>query len=86
MTNSDEQKKTTAKRFNGVVVSDKMTDSAVVRVERYEKHPKYDKYIQHRKRYTAHNPGNKHTVGEKVVIEETNPISKTKRYAIVENA
>lgn len=71
------------KKFVGVVVSDKMKNTAVVLVERYVKHPRYGKYIRHRKRYKAHDPGNVKRVGEKVTIQETKPISKDKRFIVI---
>ena len=71
------------KRLEGVVVSDKMKDTAVVLVSRYVKHPKYGKFISREKRFKAHDAGNAHKVGEKVTIEETRPISKDKRFRIV---
>jgi len=71
------------KTFSGVVVSDKMKDTAVVRVERYVKHPKYRKYLRRAKRYQAHDPGNAHKVGEKVRIEETRPLSRHKHFKII---
>jgi small subunit ribosomal protein S17 len=71
------------KRFNGVVVSDKMQDTVVVSVSRYVKHPKYKKYLRRMKKYHAHDPGNAHKEGEKVVIEECRPISKTKHFKVV---
>lgn len=72
------------KKLSGVVVSDKMKDTAVVLVERYIKHPKYQKFIQRRKRYQAHNPGNTVKVGDKVTIESTRPISKHKHFKVLE--
>ena len=78
--------KSGGKTLRGVVVSDKMKDSAVVLVERYVKHPKYGKYIRQQKRYTVHNPNNAHKVGEKVAIKETKPISKTKHFTIVKKS
>ena len=71
------------KTFSGVAVSDKMKDTAVVRVERYVKHPKYRKYLRRAKRYQAHDPGNAHKVGEKVRIEETRPLSRHKHFKII---
>ena len=67
----------------GVVVSDKMTDSAVVAVSRYVKHPKYKKYLKKTARFTVHNPGNKAKEGDKVVIRACRPLSKTKHFEIV---
>lgn len=71
------------KRMTGIVVSDKMTDTAVVRVERYVKHPRYQKFQVWRKKFAAHDPGNTKKVGDKVVIEETRPLSKTKKFIVV---
>jgi small subunit ribosomal protein S17 len=74
---------TKRKEFNGVVVSDKMQDSAVVAVSRFVKHPKYKKYIKKTSRFTVHNPGNKAKEGDKVVIRSCRPISKTKAFEII---
>ena len=74
---------TKRKEFTGVVVSDKMTDSAVVAVSRYVKHPKYKKYIKKTSKFTAHNPGNKAKEGDKVTIRSCRPLSKTKHFEIV---
>jgi small subunit ribosomal protein S17 len=67
----------------GVVVSDKMKDTAVVLVNRFVKHPKYGKFMQISKRFKAHDAGNAHKVGDKVEIKETRPISKDKHFVIV---
>ena len=69
--------------LSGVVVSDKMKDTVVVLVERYTKHPKYQKYIHSRKRYKAHDAGNTLKIGDKVDIVECAPISKDKRFKVV---
>ena len=71
------------KTLRGVVVSDKMTNTAVVEVSRYVKHPKYKKYLKSTKRYKAHNPENRAKVGEKVTIRSTRPLSKEKHFEIV---
>jgi small subunit ribosomal protein S17 len=73
----------TRKRLSGVVVSDKMQDTVVVSVNRYFKHPKIKKYIKRSKRYKVHSAGFDVKVGDKVEIEETKPISKTKRFKLV---
>jgi small subunit ribosomal protein S17 len=73
------------KVLHGTIVSDKMKDTVVVSVSQYTKHPKYVKYIQVDKRYKVHDLGNKHKVGEKVAIEETAPISRHKRFKILES-
>lgn len=76
--------KTTKKKvLTGTVVSDKMKDTVVVLVERFEKHPKYEKFIKYRKKFKAHDAGNTKKVGEKVSIVETKPISKDKHFIVV---
>ena len=72
------------KTLSGVVVSDKMTDTVVVRVDRYVKHPKYQKFMKKSKKYSVHNPGNTKQIDDKVQITEVKPISKTKRFTIVD--
>lgn len=71
------------KTLKGVVVSSAMKDTVVVSVESFKKHPRYKKYIRRHKRYHAHDAGNTKAVGDKVVIVETKPISKLKRFKIV---
>lgn len=73
----------TTRTLKGVVVSDKMLLTAVVAVTRLKKHPKYKKYYKVTKRLKAHNADNKHKTGEKVTIQETRPMSKDKRWAII---
>ena len=76
--------KTTSKRvLRGVVVSDKMQDTAVVAVSRYVKHPKYKKYVKHVKKYHAHDKGNNFEVGDKVEIREAKPYSKMKKFEVI---
>jgi len=83
MKKKEDKKESIGKTLRGVVVSDSMQDSVVVRVERYVKHPKYGKYVRQQKKYTAHDPGNKYSVGDSVTIKESRPISKTKHFRIV---
>ena len=71
------------KVLSGTVVSDKMKDTIVVSVERYEKHPKYGKFIKQRKKFKAHDIGNTAKIGDKVEIVETRPISKDKHFKLV---
>ena len=67
----------------GVVASDKMTKTVVVRVDRLVKHPIYRKYIRKRKKFMAHDElGSK--IGDKVRIVETRPLSARKRWRVVE--
>jgi len=69
--------------LTGVVVSDKMKDTIVVRVDRYEKHPKYQKYLSRAKKFKAHDAGNTKKIGDKVSIIECRPISKDKHFTLV---
>lgn len=70
--------------LKGVVVSDKMKDTVTVKVERFIKVPKYEKYIVRSKKYKAHNPGNTKKIGDKVSIQECAPISKDKRFTVID--
>lgn len=74
---------TKRKEFTGVVVSDKMAESAIVAVSRFVKHPKYKKYIKKTSRFAVHNPGNAAKEGDKVTIRSCRPLSKTKHFEIV---
>ncbi len=69
--------------LQGVVVSDKMTNTVTVRVERKIKHPLYNKIIRRSKKYAAHDESGC-KIGDVVRIIESKPISKTKRWAVVE--
>ncbi len=71
------------KVLQGTVVSTSMKDTVVVLVENYEKHPKYHKFIKKSKKFKAHDVGNTATMGEKVKIEETRPISKDKHFKLI---
>ena len=68
----------------GVVVSDKSDKTITVLVETYRRHPLYNKRVKYSKKYTAHDELNKAKIGDKVRIVETRPISKTKRFSLVE--
>lgn len=68
----------------GVVVSDTMDKSVVVRVERTTKHPLYKKVIRRRKRYMAHDEKNDCRVGDVVRIAECRPLSRRKRWRVME--
>lgn len=71
------------KRLKGTVVSDKMDKTIVVDVTLLKKHPKYERRFKVSKRYKVHDPENKHKIGERVVIEETRPISKDKSWRVI---
>ena len=68
----------------GVVVSDKMEKTVVVAVELWVKHRLYKKYIRRRAKFTAHDEQNACAVGDKVLITEARPLSKTKRWRVSE--
>ncbi|MBP8617816.1 MAG: 30S ribosomal protein S17 [Parcubacteria group bacterium ADurb.Bin305] len=70
------------RQLKGVVVSDKMMETAVIKVERLKLHPKYKKYYRVSKKFKAHNKGNQFHTGDEVIIEETRPLSKEKRWKI----
>lgn len=70
----------------GVVVSNKMNKTVVVRVTRTLRHPQYGKVITTSKRYYAHDEENKAKVGDTVVIRETRPLSKLKCWCVVDIA
>ena len=69
--------------LQGVVVSDKIDKSVVVRVERRVMHPVYKKYIKRSAKYTAHDEHNSCKVGDIVQIMESRPLSKTKTWVVV---
>ncbi len=71
--------------LSGVVSSANNEKTVVVKVERTFKHPMYKKYIKRSKKYHAHDETNKLNIGDKVLIEETKPISKLKTWKILEN-
>ncbi len=66
----------------GTVVSDKMNKSVTVQVERLVKHKLYKKYIRRSTKFAAHDENNSCGVGDKVLITESRPISRTKRWRI----
>lgn len=68
----------------GVVVSDKMDKTVVVAIESRTAHPKYGKIVVRTKRYKAHDEDNKCKVGDRVRIEETRPLSRTKRWNVAD--
>ena len=67
----------------GVVASDKMEKTCVVRVDRLVKHPKYRRYVRRTSKFMAHNEQGA-TVGDKVRIVETRPLSAHKRWRVIE--
>lgn len=73
-----------AKReLSGIVVSDKMQKTRVIAVTSLKKHPKYLKYYKSTAKFKAHDEKNEYKTGDKVMIEETRPLSKDKRWIII---
>ena len=68
----------------GVVISDKMTQTRVVAVTERVRHPKYSKFVLQTKKLYVHDETNDANVGDKVRVMETRPLSKTKRWRVVE--
>lgn len=77
------QNKNMKRTLQGTIVSDKMNKTRVVAVTRLKKHPIYHKYYKVTRKFKAHDEKNEHKTGEKVIIEETRPISKDKRWKIL---
>ncbi len=70
------------KTREGVVVSDKMTKTRVVLIERVYRHPRYERVVRRSKKLKAHDETNASKVGDRVLIEETRPLSREKRWRI----
>lgn len=68
----------------GIVISDKMTQTRVVAVTERVRHPKYSKFVLRTKKLYVHDETNDANVGDKVRVMETRPLSKTKRWRVVE--
>ena len=71
------------RKLTGVVVSDKMKKTVVVAIDPLRPHPKYKKYYKITKRFKAHDENNIYRLGNKVIIQETKPMSKDKRWVVV---
>lgn len=71
------------RQFQGTVVSNKMQKTVVVKVEGAKQHPKYKKRYRVSKKYKAHTGDGNFEIGDKVVIEETKPISKDKKWKVI---
>lgn len=74
---------TKARMLKGTVVNDKMDKTVTVLVNRYKKHPKYEKRYKVSKKYQAHDRENKYKVGDKVIIQEGRPVSKQKKWRVI---
>jgi len=68
----------------GVVTSDKMDKTVVVRIDQLVKHPIYKKYIKRKVTFKAHDENNSAATGDKVLVVETRPLSKDKRWRVRE--
>ncbi|KKU86859.1 MAG: 30S ribosomal protein S17 [Candidatus Wildermuthbacteria bacterium RIFCSPHIGHO2_01_FULL_47_27] len=71
------------KKLTGVIVSDKMAKTVVVKVERLKEHPKYKRRYKTHKNYKAHDEKGEYHTGDRVVIEECVPISKDKSWKVI---
>jgi len=71
------------RKLQGVVVSDKMQKTVVVKVESIKEHPKYKRRYKIHKKYKAHDEKGGFHIGDKVIIEETKPISKDKNWIVI---
>ena len=71
------------KRLVGVVTSDKMDKTIVVAVSTTQRHPIYGKVVSRMKKYKAHDENNESHIGDRVMIIESRPYSREKRYALV---
>jgi small subunit ribosomal protein S17 len=72
------------RRLVGTVVNNRMNKTALVLVERLTKHRTYNKYVKRRVKYMAHDPQNLCQIGDKVRIIESRPLSKRKRWQVIE--
>jgi len=82
-TSDTTQSKARIRELNGTVVSNAMSGTVVVEVARFVRHRQYGKFISPSKRYKAHDPKNQCALGDTVIIRETRPISKDKRFVVV---
>lgn len=83
ITKTAEVEKKGGKVLTGIVTSDKMKDTIVVKVSRFVKHPKYGKFLTIDKKYKADDKGNTKKIGDKVTIQECRPISKDKKFRVI---
>ncbi len=71
------------RKLQGIIVSDKMEKTVVVKVERIKEHPKYKRRYKVSKKYKAHIKEGDFKIGDKVVIEECRPFSKDKKWRVI---
>lgn len=72
------------KKLKGTIISNKMKKTVVVRVEEMKQHPKYRRRFKAHKNYKAHDEKEEYRIGDKVIIEECRPISKEKKWKVIE--
>ena len=72
------------RKLNGTIISHNMEKTAVVRVDRLKKHAKYLKFYRISKKFKAHDEKDEYAVGDTVVIQETKPLSREKKWKITE--
>lgn len=72
------------RKFQGFVISNKMNKTIIVKVERIKQHPKYKKRFKVYRKFKVHDEENKAKVSDKVIFEECRPISKEKKWRLVE--
>ena len=80
---STESQQVNKKEMKGTVVSDDMDKTVRVAVDRFEKHPKYLKYVRKQNQFLAHDEDEHAEVGDTVTIQETKPISKHKTFRVI---
>jgi len=71
------------RQLQGIITSNKMANTVVVKVERVKEHPKYKRRYRIHKKYKAHFDEEEYALGDKVVIEECRPISKDKKWKVI---
>ncbi len=71
-------------QLKGIVVSDKSDKTVVVEIERVKEHPIYKKRYKSSKKYKAHDEKNEFKIGDKVIIEESKPMSKDKKWKVID--
>jgi small subunit ribosomal protein S17 len=76
------KKRGSHKTLTGNVISNKMEKTVIVSVERLVKHPVYKKYIRKKAKFMAHDEGNECGIGDRVLLTETRPLSKQKRFTV----
>lgn len=79
-------KKLHKRELIGIIISDKMDKTIVVKVDRLKIHPKYHKRYIVSKKYKAHDKNNEYKIGDKVIIQECRPMSKDKKWKVIKKS